>query len=69
MTARQCIFPWFDSMLGQESHVMTLNLFKPEVIKAKGYAADRVCGGQDKAVAYRTWLKFHAALSPSNWSY
>lgn len=64
MTAYQMVLPIFEGWLNR-SGVLSLCVFKPEVIKEQGHASDRVCGGQQSEVAYSTWLKFYSPLSHS----
>lgn len=64
MTAYQLLFPVFEGWLNR-SGVLSLCVFKPEVIKDKGYAGDKVVGGQQQEVAYSTWLRFYSPLSHS----
>lgn len=63
----QTVFEWFEGSLNR-SGVLSLCVFKPEVIKDKGHDGSKVVGGQQQEVAYRTWLKFFTPLSHSvNW--
>ena len=48
--AKQCIFGWFDSMLGQESEVVRLLRWTPE-------------RGLLKSVSYGQWQRFYSPLS------
>jgi hypothetical protein len=59
----QTVFGWFEGCLNR-SGVLSLCVFKPEVIKESG----RVVGGQAMEFAYSTWLKWFSPLSHSGFA-
>jgi hypothetical protein len=61
MRASQMGFNWLEEMAGSRVGVLSLCVFKPEVIHEDGKAF----GGQRKEVAYRTWLEWYTPLGHS----
>jgi hypothetical protein len=59
MTKKQCIFGWFDSMLGQESVVRRLMRFEPDRVDGRN---GRHIEGKLYAVNYGQWLRWYSPL-------
>lgn len=62
MRASQMVFGWFEMGMNR-SGVLSLCVFRPEVIKDKGHDGSVVHGGQQKECAYETWLRWFSPLS------
>lgn len=54
---KQCIFGWFDVMIGQQTVVRRLLRFNPGVRFAKSYR-----DGKLNVVSYQSWLRWYTPL-------
>ena len=61
MQTSQTVFGWFEDSLNR-SGVLSLCVWKPEFVGEKD---GKVHGGQQREVAYSSWLRFFTPLSHS----